>query len=177
MKKIVLKCMGVLLGTLIVVFLAGCGKDTTYYVEAEGETTSTQKEEVLTEDGEDSQKEKILYIYVCGQVKSPGVYTLVDGSRVMDLFAAAGGLTDEAATEYWNQARLLIDGEMIYVPSGTVIDLSHADFDLRVYSADRRIWVDNWSNLGGTLILPSAYSGKIIVTGSEGLNYVTVQWA
>lgn len=68
-------------------------------------------------------------------------------------------------------------GEMIYVPSGTVIDLSHADFDLSVYSGDRRIWVDNWSNLGGTLILPSAYSGKIIITGSQGLNYVTVQWA
>ena len=117
MRKIVFKWMGVLLGTLIVVFLAGCGKDTAYYVDAEGESVSTQEEENLTEDIEDSQEEKIIYVYVCGQVNSPGVYMLIEGSRVMDLFVAADGLTSDAATEYWNQARLLVDGEMIYVPT------------------------------------------------------------
>jgi len=45
------------------------------------------------------------------------VYVLTEGSRVCDAFFAAGGLTENAAKDYWNQARLLSDGEMIYVPN------------------------------------------------------------
>ena len=116
MRKIVLEFLGVLLGTLLVVLLVGCGRDTAYYVESEGETVATE-EVYPTETEKDSQIERIIYIYVCGQVKNPGVYTLPQGSRVMDLFALAGGLTDNAAEDYWNQARLLVDGEMLYVPT------------------------------------------------------------
>ena len=42
---------------------------------------------------------------------------LPEGSRVYDLFELAGGLTELAAADYWNQAKVLSDGEMIYVPS------------------------------------------------------------
>ena len=119
MKKIKLKLRGVLLGTLVVVYLCSCGKDTAYYVEEESaasETSQTQLD-TTTEIETDNREKELLYVYVCGQVRNPGVYTLPEGSRVYDVFVLAGGFTEIAATDYWNQASLLKDGEMIYVPT------------------------------------------------------------
>lgn len=108
---------GVLLGTLIIVCLFGCGKETAEFVDAETlETESESLSEELFTEQPDTQAE-VLYVYVCGEVKQPGVYQMPEGSRVCDLFLIAGGLTADAAVDYWNQARLLEDGEMIYVPT------------------------------------------------------------
>ena len=117
MRKILFVFKGVLFGTLLVVCLCSCGKNAAYYVEEEF-VSSENRQETETEDTEILVSEsKDIYVYVCGQIQNPGVYVLPEGSRVCDLFAMAGGFTKEAATDYWNQARLLKDGEMIYVPT------------------------------------------------------------
>ena len=119
MRKIIFRLSGVLIGTLLVVCLCSCGKSTVSYIEedaASSEMQESQKDTTISKETEISD-ENMLYIYVCGQVKNPGVYVLPEGSRVYDVFALAGGFTEIAATDYWNQARLLKDGEMIYVPS------------------------------------------------------------
>lgn len=56
-------------------------------------------------------------VYVNGAVAHPGVYTLPDGSRVVQALSAAGGLTDTADADGLNQARPLRDGEQVYVPA------------------------------------------------------------
>ena len=127
MKKIKKILKGVLVGTLLVVCLAGCEKDTAHYVEQEDTQMQQTETDVVESKPADEKFDSQMpdtqipvvevCVYVCGQVKYPGVYTLSEGSRVCDLFKRAGGLTDFAAAEYWNQARLLIDGEMIYVPT------------------------------------------------------------
>lgn len=119
MRKILLKQMGVLLGTLLVVCLCSCGKSTVSYIEKESAATEEMESESETEkiDEEQESEKQMIYVYVCGQVEHPGVYTLLEGSRIYDVFELAGGFTEEADTDYWNQARLLKDGEMIYVPS------------------------------------------------------------
>lgn len=119
MRKILLKQMGVLLGTLLVVCLCSCGKSTVSYIEKESAVLEDMESERETETSDEEQEteKKIIYVYVCGQVEKPGVYTLLEGSRIYDVFELAGGLTEEADADYWNQARLLKDGEMIYVPS------------------------------------------------------------
>ena len=127
MRKILLKQMGVLLGTLLVVCLCSCGKSTVSYIENESAALEETESEQETEMGDEEQEteKKIIYVYVCGQVEKPGVYTLLEGSRIYDVFELAGGLTGEADADYWNQARLLKDGEMIYVPSkGEVMEQS-----------------------------------------------------
>ena len=116
MNKIIWKLRGVLLGTLIVVCFCSCGKSTTSYVTESGSQIE-QEQEVVTEQVTEDEPKKILYIYVCGQVQKPGVYTLPEGSRIYDVLVLAGGFTENAATDYWNQVRILQDGEMIYVPS------------------------------------------------------------
>ena len=56
-----------------------------------------------------------LTIDVAGAVKKPGVYNLPTNSRVVDAIQMAGGLRISADTSDINQARLLKDGEQIYV--------------------------------------------------------------
>ncbi|MBN2176844.1 MAG: helix-hairpin-helix domain-containing protein [Demequinaceae bacterium] len=55
-------------------------------------------------------------VHVTGAVESPGVMTLEGGSRVVDAVEAAGGLTPEADQSAINLARIVGDGEQIYVP-------------------------------------------------------------
>lgn len=56
-------------------------------------------------------------VHVCGEVSSPGVYTLPGGSRVYQAIEAAGGFTSDAFEDYLNQANELSDGMKVYVPS------------------------------------------------------------
>lgn len=57
----------------------------------------------------------MLVIDVQGEVKSPGVYELPINSRVNDAIKSAGGATKSADLSYLNQARMLKDGEQVYV--------------------------------------------------------------
>ena len=121
MKNFIKIVKSVLFCTLIVVCICACGKDTAQYISSEkegnSEETEVETQEVSSEYQQIEEETKLLYVYICGAVHMPGVYTLPEGSRVCDLFEAANGLTEKAATDYWNQARLLVDGEMIYVPT------------------------------------------------------------
>lgn len=58
----------------------------------------------------------VLYVHVLGAVRHPGLYTLSDGSRVVDAIGAAGGMTDDAEQSGVNLARPLGDGEQLVVP-------------------------------------------------------------
>lgn len=52
---------------------------------------------------------------VQGAVVNPGVYKLTIGSRVVDAIKAAGGVTKSADPSDLNQARIIADGEQIYI--------------------------------------------------------------
>lgn len=56
-------------------------------------------------------------VHVAGAVLTPGVYRLPAGSRVTDAVNAAGGSRGDAALDSVNLARILIDGEQVYLPS------------------------------------------------------------
>lgn len=58
-----------------------------------------------------------LFVHVFGAVRSPGLYVLTAGARVVDAVTAAGGLADDAAAEGVNLARELADGEQVMVPT------------------------------------------------------------
>ena len=57
---------------------------------------------------------------VAGAVKSPGVYELPANSRVIDAIAAAGGAVAHADTSDINLARIIKDGEQVFVDLLTV---------------------------------------------------------
>ncbi len=66
---------------------------------------------------EEPQKDTVIGVYVCGEVKKPGVYELEPGSRVADALAAAGGATGKAAMDSLNLAGYVEDGQKIKIPS------------------------------------------------------------
>lgn len=57
------------------------------------------------------------YVYVCGAVSEPGVYMLHAGDRVYEAIAKAGGLSEDASMISVNQAEMVSDGQMIFVPT------------------------------------------------------------
>ncbi len=58
-----------------------------------------------------------IYVHLCGAVKNPSVYRMASGSRLVELIELAGGLTEEAAGDYINQAMTVEDGQRIYIPT------------------------------------------------------------
>ena len=63
----------------------------------------------------ESISQQTLMVDVAGAVVNPGVYSLPLNARVFEAIKAAGGLKKGADTSDINQARLLKDGEQIYV--------------------------------------------------------------
>jgi competence protein ComEA len=55
-------------------------------------------------------------VHVLGAVQRPGLVQLTRGARVVDAIAAAGGLTEDADVGAVNLARVVGDGEQLYVP-------------------------------------------------------------
>ncbi len=68
---------------------------------------SLQKEEL--------EAEKTIAVHVAGAVRKPGVYYFSQRARVVDAVEKAG-LLDEADLNQLNLARILSDGEKLYVP-------------------------------------------------------------
>ena len=58
----------------------------------------------------------MLTVHVSGSVVLPGLVTLVDGARVADAIAAAGGASPEADLAGINLAELIADGTRLHVP-------------------------------------------------------------
>lgn len=57
-----------------------------------------------------------LYVHVFGAVNEPGLYRVDDGARVVDVIAAAGGFHADADRSAVNLARVVTDGEQLFVP-------------------------------------------------------------
>lgn len=93
------------------------GKDKEQSQKEDGKNAA-EPEDVSSGEGEDAKEaENPVFVYVCGAVNIPGVYELADGARVFEALKMAGGVTEEAVPEMVDQARLLVDGERIYVPT------------------------------------------------------------
>lgn len=73
------------------------------------------------------QNKKDIYVDIDGAVINPGVYKLVEGSRVIDAINLAGGLRDNAITQNLNKARVLLDGEKIYIYQDGEMEIIESD--------------------------------------------------
>jgi competence protein ComEA len=61
--------------------------------------------------------QRTVIVHVVGQVLRPGIVELDDGARVIDAIDAAGGVTQAADIDSLNLARIVVDGEQVYVPA------------------------------------------------------------
>lgn len=107
MKKVVI-CF-----IVVVSMLYGCDNKRTVISEEFTEEMQSAESTISSETTSTS----LVYVYICGQVKNPGVYALSSGSRVCDGIEAAGGILKSASVDNLNLASVLQDGEKIYVCS------------------------------------------------------------
>lgn len=82
-----------------------------------GATGGEAAEPGSPDGGGDPEGPPPIAVHVAGAVKTPGVYELPPGSRVIDALNAAGGATAEAAADWLNLAAKVADGEKVYVPN------------------------------------------------------------
>jgi competence protein ComEA len=99
-------------GIFLLLFLAsaGCRRETEAVVWTQGSESTAAREETQT------ASVGTIVVHLCGEVRSPGIYELAQGSRLYEAVEAAGGMTEEAAADYLNLARILNDGEKIRIP-------------------------------------------------------------
>ena len=78
------------------------------------EVNTNQENEQIYKNTESSEK---IYVYITGEVNSPGVVLLDNGSRIVDAIEAAGGITDKANITKVNLVYILQDGMKINIPN------------------------------------------------------------
>ena len=66
---------------------------------------------------EENTEISVIKVYICGHIKTPGVYDIENGSRLVDLIGLAGGATEDACLEATNLAQILADSQKFYIPS------------------------------------------------------------
>ena len=67
-------------------------------------------------------EEKYLYVDIKGEVNSPGVYKMKEGSRVIDVVNASGGLKENADTSIINLSKKIFDEMFIIIYTKDEID-------------------------------------------------------
>lgn len=95
-------------------------KDATATATGENENASRDAPETALKTVSETAIEEAkseCFVYVCGEVESPGVYCMEEGQRIFEAVEQAGGFTDEAVREYLNLADEICDGMKIFVPS------------------------------------------------------------
>lgn len=97
--------------------LCACRQEEPVFIPEEAPAQTVEEEETAAEEPQKEEEPEVVYVFVCGAVNQEGVYQLPLGSRVYEAIASAGGLTEDAAVSYVNQAQLLTDGMQITVPS------------------------------------------------------------
>ncbi|MDD2511033.1 MAG: helix-hairpin-helix domain-containing protein [Syntrophomonas sp.] len=97
---------------LVLVFLAGFK-----YAEYRNPDSSEQLELIEVNPAEKPERleDSLIQVYICGEVKKPGVYQLKENDRVYQAVEMAGP-EDKADLRLIDMARPLVDGETIVIP-------------------------------------------------------------
>ena len=87
-----------------------------YLNQDEKEIIKPQKEEIIKTNNKE-KKEKTISVDIKGEVMVPGIYTMKESSRVIDVIEKAGGLTENADTSVINLSKKIQDEMVIIIYS------------------------------------------------------------
>lgn len=122
-KAIVAIAVVIAIAALVRWMPASSGSEISFSSEEEQESEGGDGEDGGESDGSgDESLSEYVMVHVVGAVNSPGVYSLVEGSRVNDAVEAAGGFTADASTSSANLAREVVDGEQIVIYTQEEVD-------------------------------------------------------
>jgi len=107
----------VALGAVVVLIIAALGIAVVAGMLAPRGASSVVDSTPAPSTGEVDIAALTVVVHVLGAVREPGLYTLPEGSRVIDAVAAAGGFADGADRGGVNLARVIVDAEQIRIPT------------------------------------------------------------
>ena len=114
-----------------------------------------------------------IFVDVAGAVNNPGVYTLTGRSRVIDAIKAAGDSAPGADLSTINLARVLNDGEQIYVDS-TVVNSSGQRVSKKVSSGPININRATLRQLDALDGIGPVIAGRIIEYRKKNGSFLTI---
>ena len=114
-----------------------------------------------------------IFVDVTGAVNNPGVYTLTGRSRVIDAIKAAGDSAPGADLSTINLARVLYDGEQIYVDS-TVVNSSGQRVSKKVSSGPININRATLRQLDALDGIGPVIAGRIIEYRKKNGSFLTI---
>jgi competence protein ComEA len=114
-----------------------------------------------------------IFVDVTGAVNNPGVYSLTGRSRVIDAIKAAGDSAPGADLSTINLARVLNDGEQIYVDA-TVINSSGQRVSKKVASGPININRATLRQLDGLDGIGPVIAGRIIDYRKKNGSFLTI---
>ena len=105
-----------------VVFFGGFGEESDNSINVEAAQAQTETESSMEGAETDAAADTAasmgpVYVDIGGCVKKPGVYQVVEGTRLFEVIKAAGGLTPEADVSQINQAETVTDGQKVVIPA------------------------------------------------------------
>lgn len=120
LKKAVLPLL--LAAALLLFFLGGGDDSVTISDESDDITVSEDgisSDIDVTDEGtlETATGLMTIYVDIGGEVNSPGVYEVSEGTRLFQVIEKAGGLTEEADIDVINRAEAVYDGQKILIAS------------------------------------------------------------
>lgn len=110
-RKLILSIIGMfVIAGLSFVYISNTNKEL-----KKSEVYDLEVEEKKTNNLEIDEPIKYITVDIKGEVKSPGVYKIEEGKRVVDAINASGGLTKKAVTKYINLSKVLKDEDVIII--------------------------------------------------------------
>ena len=105
-----------------VVFFGGVGEESDNSINVEASQAQAEPESGMESAETDAAADTAasmgpVYVDIGGCVKKPGVYQVVEGTRLCEVIKAAGGLTPEADVSQINQAETVTDGQKVVIPA------------------------------------------------------------
>ncbi|MBF0979654.1 MAG: helix-hairpin-helix domain-containing protein [Clostridiales bacterium] len=111
--------IGLILAGLLIVILAFIWLFSIYGNDApknEIKKAQESNNEVEFKLGIKEKENKTIMVDISGEIITPGVVKLPEGSRIIDAITAAGGKTEDADLSKVNLAYILDDGVQLYIP-------------------------------------------------------------
>ncbi|MDD4343141.1 MAG: ComEA family DNA-binding protein [Eubacteriales bacterium] len=100
------------------------------------------------------QEKTVIFVHIAGNVGEPGLYEIEEGSRLNDLIVSAKIKDMEILDKYFNRAKLLSDGEKIYIPFPEEINKENDEVVLFASEEDQSKININTAGLSDLITLP-----------------------
>ena len=114
----------ILLGILGLTLMIGMGGIMLTNMKKPSNSTKNTKISIAKKEVETEEQQKTYQVDIKGEVMSPGIYTLPESARVMDVIEKAGGLTENGNTTVINLSKKITDEMVIIIYSNQEV----ADF-------------------------------------------------